>query len=57
MIVYGIILSPIGWKLAFFVWGYALAWFVFNDFIKLEWSLIVRSEFYGYFERQLSQYP
>jgi len=42
VIVYGIILSPIGWKLAFFVWGYALAWFVFNDFIKLEWSLIVR---------------
>ena len=35
IVVYGIILPPIGWKLALFVWGYALAWFVFNDFIKL----------------------
>ncbi|MCD6293514.1 MAG: plasma-membrane proton-efflux P-type ATPase [Deltaproteobacteria bacterium] len=35
IVVYGIILPPIGWKLALFVWGYALSWFIFNDFVKL----------------------
>jgi len=35
IVVYGIILTPIGWKLALFVWGYSLAWFVFNDLVKL----------------------
>lgn len=35
IVVYGIILPPIGWKLALFVWGYALSWFVFNDLVKL----------------------
>ncbi|MFQ5798603.1 MAG: plasma-membrane proton-efflux P-type ATPase, partial [Bacteroidota bacterium] len=33
IVVYGIILPPIGWKLALFVWGYALAWFVLNDLV------------------------
>ncbi|HVB86001.1 MAG TPA: plasma-membrane proton-efflux P-type ATPase [Candidatus Dormibacteraeota bacterium] len=32
---YGIFMSPIGWKWALFVWGYALAWFFFNDRVKL----------------------
>ncbi len=35
IVVYGFILPPIGWKLALFVWGYASAWFVLNDFVKL----------------------
>jgi len=35
IVVYGIILPPIGWKLALFVWGYALSWFVLNDLVKL----------------------
>ncbi len=35
IVVYGIILPPIGWKLALFVWGHALSWFVFNDLVKL----------------------
>jgi len=35
IVVYGIILPPIGWKLAIFVWGYAAAWFAFNDLVKL----------------------
>lgn len=34
IVVYGIILPPIGWKLALFVWGYALSWFVVNDLVK-----------------------
>ena len=35
MSVYGIILKPIGWKLAGFIWVYALAWMLFNDFVKV----------------------
>ena len=35
LVVYGWYISPIGWKLALFVWGYALAAFVITDFIKV----------------------
>jgi H+-transporting ATPase len=28
-------MAPIGWYWALFVWGYALAWFVVNDAVKL----------------------
>ncbi len=35
MSVYGIILKPIGWKLAGFIWVYALSWMLFNDFVKI----------------------
>ncbi len=39
--VYGILVTPIGWKWALFVWGYALAWFIVNDQVKLlgYWAL------------------
>ncbi len=33
--VYGWFISPIGWKLALFVWSYALAAFVITDFLKV----------------------
>lgn len=33
--VYGWFMVPIGWKWALVIWGYALAWFVVNDGIKL----------------------
>lgn len=33
--VFGILMTPIGWGLAMFVWGYALVWFLFNDRLKL----------------------
>ena len=33
--VYGIFMPPLGWHWAIFVWGYALAWFMVNDRIKL----------------------
>ena len=33
--VYGILLPAIGWNLALLVWGYALAWFVAQDFLKV----------------------
>jgi H+-transporting ATPase len=32
---YGILMTPIGWGWALLVWGYALAWFLFNDRVKL----------------------
>jgi H+-transporting ATPase len=33
--VYGVFMEPIGWKYAVFIWAYALAWFLFNDFLKV----------------------
>lgn len=33
--VYGVFMTPLGWGWALMVWGYALAWFFINDFIKL----------------------
>jgi H+-transporting ATPase len=33
--VYGVFMAPIGWHWALFVWAYALAWFLFNDRVKL----------------------
>jgi H+-transporting ATPase len=33
--VYGILMPPLGWRLALLVWGYALAWFLVNDRVKL----------------------
>jgi H+-transporting ATPase len=32
---FGILMAPIGWKWALFIWGYALFWFLVNDRIKL----------------------
>jgi len=29
------IMTPLGWSWAAFVWGYALAWFLVNDRLKL----------------------
>ena len=34
--VYGWYVSPLGWKLALLVWGYALAAFLVTDFIKVQ---------------------
>jgi H+-transporting ATPase len=33
--VYGLFMTPLGWGRALFVWGYALAWFLVNDRVKL----------------------
>jgi len=33
--VYGFLMAPMGWRWALLVWGYALAWFLLNDRIKL----------------------
>lgn len=31
----GPVMTPVGWTYAAAMWGYALVWFVFNDFIKV----------------------
>ncbi len=33
--VFGVFMAPIGWQLALLVWGYALAWFIVSDRVKL----------------------
>lgn len=33
--VYGLFMTPIGWGWALLLWGYALAWFLVNDRVKL----------------------
>jgi H+-transporting ATPase len=33
--VYGVFMPPLGWGWALFVWGYALAWFLVTDPLKL----------------------
>jgi H+-transporting ATPase len=33
--VYGLFMVPIGWKWAALIWGYAFAWFLVNDGIKV----------------------
>ncbi len=33
--VYGIFMAPIGWGWALFIWGYALAWLLVNDRVKI----------------------
>jgi len=34
--VFGLFMAPLAWKWALFVWGYALFWFILNDFIKIQ---------------------
>lgn len=36
--VYGILMHPLGWTLAAFVWAYAFMFFVFTDFVKFQFS-------------------
>jgi H+-transporting ATPase len=40
--VYGIFITPIGWEKAALMWAYALAWFVFNDAIKMATYRVLR---------------
>jgi len=34
--VFGLFMAPLAWKWALLVWGYALFWFVINDFVKIQ---------------------
>ena len=42
--VYGILLPAMGWELAAFVWGYALASFVIQDFLKVRFYRLLDRE-------------
>jgi hypothetical protein len=42
--VYGIFMSPIGWGLAAFVWGYALLSFLITDQLKIYFFRLMRHE-------------
>ena len=33
--VYGLFITPLGWGWVLFIWGYALAWFLVSDRMKL----------------------
>ena len=35
IVVYGFLVTPVGWKDAAWIWGYALAWVVVNDMVKM----------------------
>ena len=45
--VYGLFMAPIGWQWALIIWGYALAWFFFNDRVKLVAYRICSPEYSG----------
>jgi H+-transporting ATPase len=34
--VYGFLMTPVEWKWVLLIWGYALAWFLVNDWLKLK---------------------
>jgi H+-transporting ATPase len=40
--VYGLFMAPIGWKYAAYIWLYATAWFIFNDFVKVGAYKLIR---------------
>ena len=42
--VYGLFMAPLGWGWALFVWGYALAWFLVSDWVKLAAERIMDRE-------------
>ncbi|VVB94409.1 Copper-exporting P-type ATPase B [uncultured archaeon] len=35
IVVYGLFITPLGWNLALFIWGYALVAFIITDYIKI----------------------
>lgn len=51
--VYGFLMAPLGWTYAGIVWGYALAWFFFNDRVKLAAYRVFGREHSGYFGRHV----
>ena len=53
--VYGFLITPIGWKLAGYMWIYALAWFVFNDVIKMGTYYFIRKGGVDFIARSIKQ--
>jgi H+-transporting ATPase len=44
IVVYGLFVTPIGWRLALFVWGYAAAAFVITDLLKVRLFRLLERE-------------
>lgn len=44
IVVYGLFVTPIGWKLALIVWGYAFLAFLITDFIKIRLYSLLEHE-------------
>jgi H+-transporting ATPase len=42
--IYGVLMNPIGWGLAAFVWGYALLSFVITDVLKIHYFKLMKHE-------------
>ncbi len=42
--VYGIWITPISWEYALYLWIYAIAWFIFNDSIKMWTFKLLKKE-------------
>ena len=40
--VYGVLIAPIGWRYALWVWAYALLWFVIDNAAKLLVTRLLR---------------
>ncbi len=49
--VYGLLMKPIGWVYAGYVWGYCLVLFLVQDWVKLAARKIFSEEHSGYFGR------
>jgi H+-transporting ATPase len=50
--VYGLGMVAIGWGWALFIWGYALAWFIVNDQVKLVAYRIFDNQHSGWFGKR-----
>lgn len=50
--VYGLFMAPLGWMWAGVVWGYALAWFIVNDRVKLLAYRIFDRQHSGWFGKR-----
>ena len=47
IVVYGFLLPAMGWKLALFVWGYALVAFIITDFLKVGFYKIMGNKIHA----------
>jgi H+-transporting ATPase len=43
IVVYGFLVTPVGWADALWVWGYALAWVALNDVVKVQTLRMLRA--------------
>ena len=41
--VYGILITPIGWEYALWIWAYAMIWFFINDAVKIVTYKLIRN--------------